>query len=322
MVDVQGCSGMAVNTDLAAADKETYCVAQGLVARRDVKRLPGCELIFIHHNNPAALQKSMATLGDDLRAFARISIVDNGSTAENADRARQVAHVHAARFLSGENLGWGAAINAFVSNQCEYELLAIAAHDSHFIAFDPTCFGVFDDQRVGAASAQYSFPLACRYSLARGFSVVPLRGNSEPQILNGTFSIFRVAALVESGGFDENAFMYGCEAEIFLRTPFAQSKKAYLNNVIVDNPTTDSEGAFVVAAFTVNSLYIAKKQGGIAGFTLRALVVLVSSIRHFASGDSDRGRVKLHCLAWSVKEGGKVGFRQYRIQNLPNRRPN
>lgn len=275
------------------------------------KRSRGCELLYIHFNNPSALRESIRSLGERRNLFARTTVFDNGSGEESFRAVEQLASELDCRLIRSRNLGWGGAINAYIHDNCAYDWLAVTAHDATFIHFSEDALVSLDDTSIAAAGSQYPDPTICTWSPARGVRAVAGDDRLPQVLLHGTFCVFRVDDVVAAGGFDENFFIYGCEAEIFMREPLRSKGKLILENVVVGNPTTDSPTSFVTCAFAINSLYLARKHGGWLGYGQRAIAVIFSAFKQLAAGRAETGLLRLSCLLWSLKHGGRAGFRQY-----------
>lgn len=280
--------------------------------------------LILHYNNPDALCRSVEGFLSFGFHAESISVLDNRSADEHRARLRQLeSHYGFELVASSENHGWGGAINWYLGRR-EWqpgEILCIAAHDAVLQRFDHTVVSeAFADERVLFLSPQYHVPWECHYSISRGFWSHPVgprniaREGPPPtsavKIAHATLLFARPKPLAALR-YDENLFIYGCESEIFLRAADAGFKTLMTDGIIVGNTGTDTSSRFRTLAFTINSLYLAKKMGGSAGYLQRLFIAVLSVARVGLAGRLNEARWKARAILFSIGSGG-AGFRQYR----------
>lgn len=271
-------------------------------------------VLIVHYNNPESLKKTIVNIIANGFHGGAISVFDNASKFSLCHEAETIVKTLKCTWIgSAVNRGWGGGINEYIKSKrwTEDDLLMICAHDALIEAIDiPRTKIAFLDKSVGFISPQYPCPENCTYTLSRSFKSQAGQAESEiVEIGHATLCIARISYL-QANLFDENFFIYGCESEIFLRLADQKIKTLLWNEFIVANPTTDTSSAYRTLAFTINSVYIAKKRGGLWGASKRIAVVVMSIIRLFSRGDYAEALIKIHAIRFSLTNLGS-GFSGY-----------
>lgn len=272
-------------------------------------------LLIIHYNNFQALNRTIGSFISHGVESAQIHVFDNGSNKSNIKELVQIELNHQMKIIHSEkNLGWGKAINQFVSSKKwhENDILAISAHDALLKKADWNVLGdEFSDKQVLFLCPQYPVPLHCEFSLARSFRCKPTVSAVRIEAMIGHATLcFTRPSIIEKLPYDEECFIYGCESEIFLRAHDNGYKTIITNRIIAENPVTDSSSDFCTLAFGINSIYIAKLRFGLIGYVTRILVVAMSSIRLALAGKHRESENKRKVLFFSLRTGG-TGFKEY-----------
>jgi GT2 family glycosyltransferase len=217
--------------------------------------------------------------------------------------------------LNKENLGWGKAINTYIDSQTwsNNQILGIAAHDIRLYGFrEELLIAAFADPSVQIAVPDYrNNPVDITYRVERGFRANPRSSNLSERVSplvigQATFNFIRPMRIKDIR-YDENFFIYGCESEIFLRIRDLGLKVVQLNGIQIENCTTDSSSLYRTLAFTINSLYLAKKRLGLYGYLMRAMFVALSCVVAAIKLDWFTFNAKINALTHSILNGGK-GF--------------
>ena len=280
---------------------------------------PLIQILIIHYNNSDAVEQTILSLLNCEITAHSITIFDNGSASSHRDKLEAMSKsLGVALVLSEENLGWGKAINTYIDskNWTNNQILGIAAHDIRLHGFrEEILMAAFADPSVQIAVPDYKDnPVDITYRVERGFRAYP-RSSGLPKrvsplvIGQATFNFIRPKRIKDIR-YDENFFIYGCESEIFLRIQDLGLKVVHLNGIYVENCTTDSSSVYRTLAFTINSLYLAKKRLGIYGYLLRSLFVALSCLFAAVRFDWLTSNSKLHALKYSIRHAGK-GFAWY-----------
>lgn len=280
---------------------------------------PGLTVLILHWNNPLALRATLQTLARHIAPHERFVVLDNASASAHQPLLRQVCAEAGARLIEApENRGWGGAINDFVASRdwTDDEVLAISAHDALVRRFSwPAVARALADRHVVFISPQYPEPLHFGFSLLRSFRPVapPARPCGWVQVGHATLCFARPAVLRDLR-YDEEFFIYGCESEIFLRTADHGYRTWLTDEVIVENPGTDTSSDFRHLAFTLNSVYASWLRGGLWGHCARAAVCALSALHALLRGRSGEFRAKARALAFCLPRPGR-GYRSYRARH-------
>jgi GT2 family glycosyltransferase len=277
-------------------------------------------LLIIHYDNPHALEEALSSfLGKGVVAEC-IYVFDNASSQANKDKLAQlVRRTKVNAVYSDENLGWGKAVNQFISSRpwSDNDVLGISAHDAQLIKAD---WDDLDEEFLAPTvlfvCPQYPAPLRCKFSVARSFRCKPALDSQRVVAVVGHATLcFVRPSVIAHLPFDESCFIYGCESEIFLRAHDAGYKTIITNRIIVVNPITDSPSEFCALAFAINSIYIAKLRHGLFGYLVRMLVVAISMLRLGLQGRWSESATKCKALFFSLRTGG-AGFREFLRWNV------
>lgn len=208
------------------------------------------------------------------------------------------------------------------SNWTDNEVLRISANDTRMYGFrEDILVAAFKDPSVLVVVPEYKTnPVDITYRVARGFRAQARKpsvsqGSRPIEIGQATFNFIRPLQIKQLR-YDENFFIYGCESEIFLRIKDLGLKITSIEDIKIENCTTDSSSRYRILAFTINSLYLAKQRLGIFGYCLRALFVAFSIILAAIKFDWLLFSFKLSALTHSMILGGK-GFACY-LKNRKN----
>jgi len=276
-------------------------------------------ILIIHYNNSDAITQTILNLLNCGIGPHCITIFDNYSNVSHRARLEEISKDLDTRLvLSEENLGWGKAINTYLDSKkwTDDQILGVTAHDTRMYGFRPDILvAAFKDPSVLVAVPEYrADPVDITYSVERGFRAQARKPSvskvSRPlEIGQATFNFIRPMRIKELR-YDENFFIYGCESEIFLRIKDLGFKITSIEDIEIENCTTDSSSRYRVLAFTINSLYLARKRLGLFGYCLRTLFVASSIILAAIRCDWLVFGSKLYALTQSIILGGK-GFAWY-----------
>ena len=272
--------------------------------------------LIIHYNNTAALKNTLKNFIDFGVRAADIVVLDNGSDHDSRKRLQLISNMEKIEVVyEDENIGWGAAINKFLdSNIRKYgKILAISAHDSIFVRFDPKVIEKeFSNEGVVVVSPDYPEPQRCAYSVPQGFRCFRQKEACRQEVIIGHATLcFVDSERIKSVRYDENFFIYGCESEIFLRIHDAGYRSIITNEIIVENPVTDTDSEFRELIFSINSIYCAKIRGGFVGYLIRMMVVFLSLLNMKRLRDPRLLLARINALKFSLRSGG-AGFKEWR----------
>ena len=282
-------------------------------------------ILIIHYNNSDAIIQTILNLLNCGIGPHCITIFDNYSNVSHRAKLEEISKDLDTRLvLSEENVGWGKAINTYLDSKdwTDDQILGVTAHDTRMYGFrEDILVEAFKDPSVLVAVPEYKAnPVDITYRVERGFRAQARKPRvsqvSRPiEIGQATFNFIRPMRIKQLR-YDENFFIYGCESEIFLRIKDLGLKVTSIEDIKIENCTTDSSSRYRVLAFTINSLYLAKQRLGIFGYCLRALVVASSIILAAIKFDWLLFSLKLSALTHSIILGGK-GFACY-LKNRKN----
>lgn len=282
-------------------------------------RDPLIQILIIHYNNSDAVEQTILNLLNcEINRYS-ITIFDNCSATSHRVKLEAISkNLNVKLVLNEENLGWGKAINTYIDskNWTNNQILGIAAHDIRLHGFrEEILIAAFADPSVQIAVPDYKDnPVDITYRVERGFRAHSRSSNLPERVSplvigQATFNFIRPKRIKDIR-YDENFFIYGCESEIFLRIQDLGLKVVHLNGMHVENCTTDSSNLYRTLAFTINSLYLAKKRLGLYGYLLRSLFVASSCLVAAVRFDWFAFKSKLQALIYSILHVGK-GFAWY-----------
>jgi GT2 family glycosyltransferase len=271
--------------------------------------------LIIHYNNPTALQRTVENFMEVGISADNIVVYDNGSSKISKNMLNRIAETYTIKLIYGScNDGWGKAINNFFSTKIwmSDDIVAISAHDALLRVYDPCVVEKeFSDSSTAILCPDYPSPEMCCYSIARGFRCSPKDLHCRSEVLVGHATLCFVRPMIINRiHYDENFFIYGCESEIFLRIYDFGYKTILTDQIIVENPSTDSGSEFRELAFTINSIYCARIRGGRVGYAIRLAVVFLSLIRLRNLLRLKLVRARIRGVIFSLRTGG-AGFKEY-----------
>lgn len=242
--------------------------------------------VVVHWNRPveclATIRSSMAQISG-----LHIFVLDNNSSTANYETLRgQIdSSVEILRFQ--ENKGWGPALNVALRkwlNEEKSRYCFISAHDAELA---PDCLtrlqaAMDANPTLGIACPRYPDCSVPHLSALHGVSykfVSPPRSNQVESIYvpHGTLMIVRRECLADVGLFDERYFAYGDEHELGARARRGGWKVGLVWAAMVTNPQTSTPSPGYL--FTRNSLLLVHDYFGKWAAFLRALVILVNTMR-------------------------------------------
>jgi N-acetylglucosaminyl-diphospho-decaprenol L-rhamnosyltransferase len=191
-----------------------------------------------------------------------------------------------------DNKGWGGALNVILRHWLRSETNPYCLISAHDAMPEPDCLRLLvaaadEDPRLGIACPQYPDPFICRLSRWRGVypeTVVPQAKGSvqEVDVPHGTLMLVRRQCLDEIGLFDQRYFAYGDEHDLGARAVRHGWKVVLVWGSIVTNPATRTENSWRSYLFARNSLFLVHAYFGRAAATLRAVLILLNTLRLLA----------------------------------------
>jgi N-acetylglucosaminyl-diphospho-decaprenol L-rhamnosyltransferase len=118
---------------------------------------------------------------------------------------------------------------------------------------------------------------------------------------------FRRTCLQEIGLFDDRYFAYGDELEICLRANRAGWRTAVVWSAKVKNPETSVPKSLVTYLQTRGTLLVANDYGGKSASLLRAVLIIVNTMRLVVLGKLDRNAAAAKIRAVSDFLRGRLG---------------
>lgn len=236
---------------------------------------------IVHWNRPAECVATVTALrGQGLPL--EITIVDNGSSAENLSALRaRLPDVEIVELPT--NVGWGRAHNEVLRRWLDRETSEFCVVCAHDALPEPGCLprlidALREHMEWGMACPEYGAPELPSYSVGRGARLrsVPRRApgtHEEVDYCHGTLAVFRRRCLREIGLYDDAYFAYGDETEIGLRARAFGWKVGLVWGAVVVNPGSWSGSAVIGYLWTRNSLRLARTFGGRRGLAARLVYV-------------------------------------------------
>jgi len=219
-------------------------------------------VIVVNHNRRELLRGCLGSLAGQTVTGFRVVLVDNGSTdgsAEAAEREFGAAPFDLEIVRNRENLGFCAANNQGIAAS-EEPFVALLNNDAEASpGWLEALLGAFEDPGIGmAASKILTWEDPPRIDKA-GHLIYPDgqnrgRGTGEPdngqydrreEVLwpDGCAAMYRRRMLDEIGGFDEDFFAYGDDAELGLRARIAGWRCLYVPEAVVRHRRASTLGA-------------------------------------------------------------------------------
>ncbi len=250
---------------------------------------------LLHWNRPVECRATLMALRS-AQLQMDVTIVDNGSTAENLAKLTADLPDDVELLALPTNIGWGPAHNIVLRRWLTRESSAyclVSAHDAlpqgDCLARLLQALATHADWAI--ACPEYGQPERPHYSVLRGARLLPVPPrdagtHEEVDYCHGTLAIFKRSCLQQVGVFDERCFAYGDETEIGLRARRHGWKVGLVWGAKLINPGSWSGGPVIAYLWTRNSLLIARECGGVLGLFGRFTVVALATIRESLRGAS------------------------------------
>lgn len=244
-------------------------------------------VFILHWNRPdECLATVQSFLAQDIPLA--ITIIDNGSSQENAEKLRLNLPSTVEIFPLSENRGWGGAFNLLLKQWLEKDnsdYCIISAHDA---LLNPDCLkmlleAITKDKKIGIISPEYGVRHLPKFSPILGPRLInniqprPFGTVESVDFAHGTVMMFRRGCLAEIGLFDERYFVYGDEYDISIRANKYGWKTAVVWGSIVSNPITATPKPAIYYLLARNSLELARVHGGLIQSLCRVVLVLIQS---------------------------------------------
>ncbi len=259
--------------------------------------MPEVDLFVVHWNQP---DSCVATV-NALRAQEiplRVTVIDNDSEAEPFRRLEAELDTSVTIVRLDDNKGWGGALNVALRRWLRSETNPYCLISAHDAVPGPDCLSLLmaaavADPRIGIACPQYPDPFVTRLSRWRGVypeAATPReRGCAQAvDVPHGTLMLVRRECLDEIGIFDQRYFAYGDEHELGARAVRRGWNVVLVWGAMVTNPATSTESSWRSYLFARNSLLLVHDYFGRAAATVRALLILLNTVRLLAR-DRDKG---------------------------------
>lgn len=254
------------------------------------------DLFVVHWNQPDACLKTV-------QAFCaqgvplRVTVIDNDSEMEAFQRLEGELDPSVTLVRLDDNKGWGGALNVALRGWLRGGRNAYCLISAHDAMPEPDCVRLLlkaaeADLRIGIACPQYVEPYIARLSRWRGVypeTVKPQASGTaqEVDVPHGTLMLVGRQCLEEIGLFDQRFFAYGDEHELGARAARHGWKVVLVWGSIVINPTTWTASSWRSYLFARNSLLLVDGAFGRGAATLRALLILLNTLRLLASRRDD-----------------------------------
>lgn len=245
-------------------------------------------VFIVHWNRP---MECIATIENFRQQGMPVSIriVDNASRPECVEALRSGLPDGVELIQLSNNMGWGGGLNVLLKKWLAEEgadYCVVSAHDTILL---PGCLALLvaameADKAMGISCPQYETPEIATFSPIRGISCIassPLPSGevSQVEIAHGTLMVFRKRCLAQIGIFDERYFAYGDEAEIGLRARKQGWTVGMVWGAVVINPGSWTSSPVVGYLSARSSLLMAADYGGVVEGLIRAILMLVNSLR-------------------------------------------
>ena len=248
--------------------------------------------LFVVHWNQATSCVSTVTALCNQGIPLKVTVIDNDSAGDAYQHLQAELDPSVKLVRLDDNKGWGGALNVVLRGWLRSETspyCLISAHDA-IPAPDclPLLIAVADaDPRVGIACPQYPDPFIPRLSRWRGVHPVTVLAQAkgsgqEVDVPHGTLMLVRRKCLEEIGLFDQRYFAYGDEHDLGARAVRHGWKVLLVWGSIVTNPTTRVESSWRSYLLARNSLFLVRAYFGRTAATLRAVLILVNTLRLLA----------------------------------------
>ena len=245
-------------------------------------------VFILHWNRP---EECLATIAVFQKQNVPLSIcvIDNASRPEPLDLLRSRLPAEVELLLLDRNRGWGGGHNVGLKRWLAAEtseFCIVSAHDS---LPEPECFAMLlkamrDDPKLGMLCPQYQTNEVGVFSPIRGPRI--MMGTPGPagtvlpmDFIHGTLMMYRRECLKQTGIFDERYFAYGDEYDLALRAGRYGWKVGLVWGSIVINPGSWTGRPVLTYLATRGTMLLAREYGGRMAAALRAVLVILNSIR-------------------------------------------
>jgi len=249
------------------------------------------DLFVVHWNQPALCIATVRVLRDQGISL-RVTVLDNDSGPDAYEQLERELDPSVTIVRLDDNKGWGGALNVILRRWLRSETNPYCLISAHDALPAPDCLRLLvaaadENPRLGIACPQYPDPFIPRLSRWRGVypeAVVPQSKGSvqEVDVPHGTLMLVRRQCLDEIGLFDQRYFAYGDEHDLGARAVRHGWKVVLVWGAIVTNPATRTENSWRSYLFARNSLFLVHAYFGRAAATLRAVLILLNTLRLLA----------------------------------------
>ena len=249
------------------------------------------DLFVVHWNQPALCIATVRVLRDQGISL-RVTVIDNDSGPDAYEQLERELDPSVTIVRLDDNKGWGGALNVILRRWLRSETNPYCLISAHDALPAPDCLRLLvaaadENPRLGIACPQYPDPFISRLSRWRGVypeAVVPQSKGSvqEVDVPHGTLMLVRRQCLDEIGLFDQRYFAYGDEHDLGARAVRHGWKVVLVWGAIVTNPATRTENSWRSYFFARNSLFLVHAYFGRAAATLRAVLILLNTLRLLA----------------------------------------
>lgn len=246
-------------------------------------------VFILHWNRPGECLKTVQCfLSQDLPL--EILVIDNASDPSQLQILKQHLPSNVNLVKLQENKGWGGGFNVVLSEWLATEISSpycfVSAHDA---IPQGTCLHMLvesmqNDPKLGIVCPEYGEAALPKFSPLRCSYFVPIHPQSAGtvetvEIPHGTLTLYRRECLTEIGIFDERYFAYGDEYDLGLRAQRHYWKVGMVWGAVVINPGSWTPTPIKHYLISRNSLLLAQVYGGWIQSILRAILMLINSLR-------------------------------------------
>jgi GT2 family glycosyltransferase len=246
------------------------------------------DLFVVHWNQPTFCVATVNAFCDQGIPL-RVTVIDNDSAADAYQELQSKLDTSVTLVRLDDNKGWGGALNVVLRRWLRSETDPYCLISAHDAIPKPDCLRLLlaaadADRRVGIACPQYPDPFIARLSRWRGvypqIAVPQAKGSAqEVDVPHGTLMLVRRQCLAEIGLFDQRYFAYGDEHDLGARAARDGWKVVLVWGSVVTNPATRTESSWRSYLFARNSLFLVHAYFGRTAATLRAVLILVNTLR-------------------------------------------
>jgi GT2 family glycosyltransferase len=251
-------------------------------------KLDKLRIQILHWNRPEECARTVEYFLREVPPES-ITVIDNGSTSENLAQLKSLLPAGVKVLPLEKNLGWGGGHNVGLKQWLEHETSEFCVACAHDALPEAGCVAKLvnamqENQQAGMICPQYDTGEVGVFHPIRGpKAVLNERGSAGTirymDFIHGTLMLFRRDCLKQTGLFDERYFAYGDEFDLALRARNIGWKVGMLWGAIVVNPGTSVARPVVTYLCTRGTLLLARDHGGRVAAGIRALLVVVNSLR-------------------------------------------